>query len=66
MGLVVLAPRLKSSRAWAELLLGMWDPPGSEIESVYPALAGRFFTTEPPGKPGQCPFELYKKHELWS
>ena len=24
---------------------------GSEIESVFPALAGRFFTTEPPGKP---------------
>ena len=30
---------------------GMWDFPGSEIESVSPMLAGRFFTTEPPGKP---------------
>ena len=29
----------------------MWDLPGSEIESVSPALAGRFFTTELPGKP---------------
>jgi len=29
----------------------MWDPPGSGIEPTSPALAGRFFTTEPPGKP---------------
>ena len=28
----------------------MWDLPGSETELVSPALAGRFFTTEPPGK----------------
>ena len=30
------------------------DLPHAEIESTslaYPALAGRFFTTEPPGKP---------------
>ena len=29
----------------------MWDLPGSEIEPVSPALAGGFFTAEPPGKP---------------
>ena len=29
----------------------MWDPPGPGIELVSPALAGRFFTTVPPGKP---------------
>ena len=29
----------------------MWDLLGSGIEPVSPALAGRFFTTEPPGKP---------------
>ena len=29
----------------------MWDPPGQGIEPVSPALADRFFTTEPPGKP---------------
>ena len=29
----------------------MWDLPGSGIEPVSPALAGRFFTTEPPGSP---------------
>jgi len=27
----------------------MWDLPGSGIRSMSPALAGRFFTTEPPG-----------------
>ena len=31
--------------------LGHWDLPGSGIKSVSPALAGRFFTNEPPGKP---------------
>ena len=31
------------------LLHGMWDPPGSGIKPVCPALTGKFFTTEPPG-----------------
>ena len=34
------------------MLRGMWDLPGSGIEPIAPALAGRFFTTEPPDKPG--------------
>ena len=34
-----------------------WDPPGSGIELVSPALAGGFFITEPPGKPS-LQFEL--------
>ena len=29
----------------------MWDPPGSGINPRFLALAGRFFTTEPPEKP---------------
>ena len=29
----------------------MWDLPRSEIKLMSPALAGGFFTTEPPGKP---------------
>ena len=29
---------------WAWLLCGMWDPPGSGIEPVSPALANGFFT----------------------
>ena len=28
------------------------DLPDTGIESASPTLAGRFFTTEPPGKPG--------------
>ena len=28
----------------------MWDLPGPGVEPVSPALAGRFFTTGPPGK----------------
>ena len=37
------------SRAW--LLHGTWDLPGSRMEHVSFALAGRFFITEPPRKP---------------
>ena len=33
------------------LLLSLWDPPGPGTEPVSPALAGWFFTTEPPRKP---------------
>ena len=40
--------RLSSCGAWAELLHGMWDLPGSGIELVSLALAGGFFTPEPP------------------
>ena len=29
----------------------MWDLPGPGLEPVCPALAGRFLTTVPPGKP---------------
>ena len=39
------------TRAW--LLRGVWDLPGSRIKLASPALKGRFFTTEPPGKPHQ-------------
>ena len=37
------------SRAW--LLRGTWDLPRPGLEPVSPALAGRFLTTAPPGKP---------------
>ena len=36
---------------WAQLLRGMWDLPRPGLEPVSPALAGRFSTTAPPGKP---------------
>ena len=35
----------------------MWDLPGPGIELESPALAGRFFTTEPPGKPKKQHFK---------
>ena len=35
---------------WAELLRSMWDLPGPELEPMFPALAGEFLTTVPPGK----------------
>ena len=37
--------------SWAQLLRGMWDLPRPGLEPVSPALAGRFSTTAPPGKP---------------
>ena len=47
----VLERRLSSCGARAYLLRGMWDLPGPGLEPVSPALAGRFSTTAPPGKP---------------
>ena len=43
--------RLSSCGAQAWLLRGMWDLPRPGLEPVSPALAGRFLTTAPPGKP---------------
>ena len=45
------------SRAW--LLRGMWDLPRPGLEPVSPALAGRFLTTAPPGKPCEVHFVWY-------
>ena len=44
--------RLSNCGSRAQLLRGMWDPPRPGLEPVSPALAGRFSTTVPPGKPG--------------
>ena len=43
--------RRSSCGSRAQLLCGMWDPPRPGLEPVSPALAGRFSTTAPPGKP---------------
>ena len=42
------------------------DLPGSGIEPTCPALAGGFFTTEPPGKPleGQTHNKKYSLHAV--
>ena len=42
---------LSSCGSRAQLLRGMWDLPRPGLEPVSPALAGRFSTTAPPGKP---------------
>ena len=43
--------RLSNRGPRAQLLRGMWDLPRPGLEPVSPALAGRFSTTAPPGKP---------------
>ena len=42
---------LSGCTAWAQLPLGMWNLSRAGTEPVSPALAGRFLTTGPPGKP---------------
>ena len=47
--------RLSNCGSRAQLLRGTWDLPRPGLEPVSPALAGRFSTTAPPGKPlGVC------------
>ena len=46
--------RLSNCGSRAQLLRGMWDLPRPGLEPVSPALAGRFSTTAPPGKPWIC------------
>ena len=48
--------RLSSCGSWAQLLRGMWDLPRPGLEPMSPALAGRFSTTAPPGKPERSIF----------
>ena len=43
--------RLSNCGSRAQLLRGMWDLTRPGLEPVSPALAGRFSTTAPPGKP---------------
>ena len=43
--------RLSNCGSRAQLLRGMWDPPGPGLEPASPALAGGFSTTALPGKP---------------
>ena len=49
--------RLSSCGSRAQLLRRMWDLPRPGLEPVCPALAGRFSTTAPPGKPLAMPFQ---------
>ena len=65
--------RLSSCGSRAQSLRGMWKLPRPGLEPVSPALAGRFSTTAPPGKPLKCSFlngrkfsanEVHKDHSL--
>ena len=56
-GSQALELRLSSCGARAQLLRGMRDPPGPGVEPVFPALAGGFPTTAPPGKSRTHSFE---------
>ena len=42
--------RLSSCDSRAQLLCGMWDPPGPGLKPTSPALAGGSSSTAPPGK----------------
>ena len=54
--------RFSNCGSRAQLLRGMWDLPRPGLEPVSPALAGRFSTTAPPGKP--LPLILMSKVSL--
>ena len=46
---------------WLSCSAALGSLPVSGIEPVSPALAGRFFTTEPSGKPLFCIFDIRKE-----
>ena len=48
--------RLSSCGSRTQVLRGIWDLPRPGLEPVSPALAGRFSTTAPPGKPPSFTF----------
>ena len=56
--------RLSNCGSRALLLRGMWDLPRPGLEPMSPALAGRFSTTVPPGKPETAQFFDIKKDIL--
>ena len=53
---------LSSCGTQAQLLCSMWDLPRPGIEPMSFALAGRFFTTQPPG---QCFICFFKKLQFY-
>ena len=54
--------RLSSCGSRAQLPCGMWDLPRPGHEPMSPALAGRFSTTAPPGKPKAHVFKISLCH----
>ena len=56
---LVAERRLSNCGSRAQLLRGMWDLPRPGLEPMSPALAGRFSTTAPPGKPSTLFFSFF-------
>ena len=54
--------RLSTCGSRAQPLRSMWDPPRPGLEPVSAALAGRFSTTAPPGKP-RMTFLIHEIHD---
>ena len=54
--------KLSNCGSRAQLLRGMWDLPRPGLEPVSSALAGRFPTTAPPGKPSKNVFKKPKPY----
>ena len=54
---------LNSCGVWPWLLCGMWNCPRSGINPMFPALAGRFLTTGPLGKPPPPSAVLFNQDE---
>ena len=65
-GLRALEHRLSSCGVHAQLLRGMWDLPGSGLETMSPALADGFPTTAPPGKSRYLTFLFTQYDNLFS
>ena len=61
MGSVVVVPWLWSTGSVVVMheICGIWALPGPGIEPMSPALAGRFFTTEPPAAAVREDLKLY-------
>ena len=53
-----LGHTFSSCGSQAKLLSSMWDLPGSGTKLASPALAGKFFITEPPGKPSNLALKM--------
>ena len=58
--------RLSNCGSRAQLLRGMWDLPRPGLEPVSPALAGRFSTTAPPGKPCRYISDVFVERKVIS
>ena len=58
--------KLQQLSAQAQLLCGMWDLPGPGIKLLSPALAGGFFTAEPPVRPQRYSSQISDTRRIYS